>query len=165
MSSLTTVIRQWRHIRGYGVHSPYAFMLTTEILSLPRGYSYYHDGQVLKLQCSRTVQRLISALLRYAWRFGFSKFDNAGHDEVWQQFPSLAGEITADGARICVVADSAALSAARLDGVVLASYGKVKAQADWIRKNCVAGVLFYSERALLYFSNPAVRFVAYEYRF
>lgn len=35
--------RRWRHRRGYGVHSPYAYTLIREALFPPRGYAYYAD--------------------------------------------------------------------------------------------------------------------------
>lgn len=33
--------RRWRHTRGYGVHSPFAFQLVSDILRLQNRYSYY----------------------------------------------------------------------------------------------------------------------------
>lgn len=35
--------RRWRHRRGYGVHSPYAYTLIREALFPARGYAYYAD--------------------------------------------------------------------------------------------------------------------------
>lgn len=33
--------RRWRHTRGYGVHSPFAYMLTKEVVRPKRGYAFY----------------------------------------------------------------------------------------------------------------------------
>lgn len=33
--------KRWRHSRGYGVHSPYAYRIVKEVLQSPRGYAYY----------------------------------------------------------------------------------------------------------------------------
>ena len=35
--------RRWRHTRGFGVHSPFAFRLVTEAIHPPRGYAYYAE--------------------------------------------------------------------------------------------------------------------------
>lgn len=55
--------RRWRHRRGYGVHSPLAYRLVTEVITdLPRQYKYYdqssHRGKEYRL------------LYRLAARFG-----------------------------------------------------------------------------------------------
>ncbi len=38
---LAAAYKRWRHGRGYGVHSPYAFRMVCDVLRLPRGYAYH----------------------------------------------------------------------------------------------------------------------------
>lgn len=45
MSSLTRLYRRWRHTRGFGVHSPFAFRLVTEVIRPPLGYIYYAEEE------------------------------------------------------------------------------------------------------------------------
>ncbi|MDE6272422.1 MAG: hypothetical protein K2M31_05385 [Muribaculaceae bacterium] len=35
--------RRWRHTRGFGIHSPFAYRLVTEAIRPARGYAYYHE--------------------------------------------------------------------------------------------------------------------------
>lgn len=36
--------RRWRHTRGFGVHSPFAYAIVTEALYPRRGYAYYLEN-------------------------------------------------------------------------------------------------------------------------
>lgn len=38
---LARAYKRWRHGRGFGVHSPYAFRMVTDVLRLPSSYFYY----------------------------------------------------------------------------------------------------------------------------
>lgn len=38
--------RRWRHTRGFGIHSPYAFALLTDALRPGRRYAYYGDADI-----------------------------------------------------------------------------------------------------------------------
>lgn len=39
--NLAARFRNWRHKRGFGIHSPFAFRFITEVLCLPSPYGYY----------------------------------------------------------------------------------------------------------------------------
>ncbi len=41
--------KRWRHGRGFGVHSPFAYHFVTEVLRLPRIYGYYAYRDVASL--------------------------------------------------------------------------------------------------------------------
>ena len=43
MAGLIDTYRAWRHSRGFGVHSPFAYRLIRDALRPPRGYAYYAD--------------------------------------------------------------------------------------------------------------------------
>ncbi len=38
----------WRHGRGFGVHSPYAFRMVSDVLHLPVSYSYYQYRDIAR---------------------------------------------------------------------------------------------------------------------
>ncbi len=40
-SFLTLPYLRWRHGKGYGIHSPFAYRFITEVLRLPKLYGYY----------------------------------------------------------------------------------------------------------------------------
>ena len=134
MQGLLTLYRNWRHTKGYGVHSPYAYMLVTEILSLPRGYAYYDEDS---LPVS-VMPRLAVALQRFQWRFG--------------KVPA-------------VVDAQEALSAINEGKVPVAVIAPADNLVEAIKTHAESGVLFYNSRALVYFPNEKMRFVAYGYRF
>lgn len=134
MQGLLTLYRNWRHTKGYGVHSPYAYMLVTEILSLPRGYAYY-DEDSLPVSA---MPRLAVALQRYQWRFG----------------------------KVPAVLDAQeALSAINEGKVPVAVVAPLHSLVEEIKAHAESGVLFHNRKALVYFPNDKVRFVAYGYRF
>lgn len=126
--------RNWRHTRGYGVHSPYAYMLATEVLRLPRGYSYYDETGANGLK----KRSLGMAMLRYKWRFGVS--------------PTL---VPAQKALAVIATAHHPVAVVKPPKELIAS----------VQKTAVHGVLFYNRKALAYFPNEKVSFVAYGYRF
>ncbi|MDO4319895.1 MAG: hypothetical protein Q4C34_04900 [Bacteroidales bacterium] len=40
--------KRWRHGRGFGVHSPYAYRMVSEVLRPQRGYGYYAYGAIVR---------------------------------------------------------------------------------------------------------------------
>ena len=44
LSRLADAYRRWRHTRGFGVHSPFAYAIVTEALYPRRGYAYYLEN-------------------------------------------------------------------------------------------------------------------------
>ncbi|MDE7402964.1 MAG: hypothetical protein K2M87_06100 [Muribaculaceae bacterium] len=61
--------KRWRHTRGYGVHSPYAYQLVKDVIRPPRVYAYYGYEQTDNLaRCGREIRearmllRLVNSL-------------------------------------------------------------------------------------------------------
>ncbi len=60
LSGLSQLFNRWRHGRGFGIHSPFAYRLITEVLHQEMGYYAY-----LRMpgdECYRTVFRIVLAL-------------------------------------------------------------------------------------------------------
>lgn len=58
--SLRQLFIRWRHSRGYGIHSPYAYRLVKEAICPDRGYLYYEE----------LTPRLAHPLTAMAYRLG-----------------------------------------------------------------------------------------------
>lgn len=162
---MITGYRAWRHTHGYGVHSPYAYMLVTEVLDLPGGYAYYDEP----LWGS---DRMARALLRYAHRFGYAGCEISASvaEDIRQRLADSIGAETPgkpcirilDANKDEFVADENLLP----EDCILAVRGNVRRLASELMQSNDSGVLFYDpSRGLIYFPNPKMRFVAYEYRF
>lgn len=44
MRRVAEAYKRWRHTRGYGVHSPFAFRIVGRVIRMPRGYKYYRES-------------------------------------------------------------------------------------------------------------------------
>lgn len=53
--------KRWRHSRGYGIHSPFAYRMVREVLCPPRGYAYYAESQLRHAEL-RLLFRILVAL-------------------------------------------------------------------------------------------------------
>lgn len=73
-------ISQWykrlRHSKGFGVHSPYAFMLVREIIDCRCRYYGYDDIEAYIPQCKqgRTVRKDARLIIRMVGRISFGAF-------------------------------------------------------------------------------------------
>lgn len=67
MSVIARYIR-WRHARGFGVHSPFAFRIVQEVLTNPYGFYAFHDIDITleKERHPRPLQRKARMILRLA---------------------------------------------------------------------------------------------------
>lgn len=67
---LTDRINRWRHRRGYGVHSPAAFMLVKEVVCPQTGYRYYGEDRLDVTGMSGRDRLLCRLSLRLIGRLG-----------------------------------------------------------------------------------------------
>lgn len=56
--SLLSLYKRWRHTRGFGVHSPFAYRIVKEVVHPPRGYAYYAELRPGMDRIERIVYRL-----------------------------------------------------------------------------------------------------------
>lgn len=65
-TSLCDSYRRWRHSRGYGVHSPFAYRIVTEALYPRHGYAYYLENDARLSSADPADGRRARALYRLA---------------------------------------------------------------------------------------------------
>ena len=165
--SITRAIRAARHLRGYGVHSPFAYILATEILRLPRRYSYYAEAEITR-NLPPSFRKRGLALLRYAWRFRNTAFlfmdtKNYGECDI---FRTCLDKSTTEKPEVSETTDTTDfLRAVYASTHVATACGDIQQLTASIAAGTATGILFYSPDSLIYFPNRKVRFVAYEYRF
>lgn len=69
LSSISTGYKRWRHTRGYGVHSPYAYDMVCSVLRPGRKYAYYgyeDIDNIFDRDAPKCERRRARALLRLA---------------------------------------------------------------------------------------------------
>ena len=60
--------RRWRHSRGFGIHSPFAFRFVCEVLNPPRKYGFYAYDQLDALRHQLRVRTISKQRLRMLFR-------------------------------------------------------------------------------------------------
>ena len=73
----------WRHTRGFGVHSPFAFRLVTEAIRPSRGYAYYSELEP-GMSAIRRIQYRVDIFMRQA-----AGMPLTSDFEEWLENPSL----------------------------------------------------------------------------
>ncbi|MCM1291748.1 MAG: hypothetical protein NC201_04815 [Prevotella sp.] len=58
--------KRWRHTRGYGIHSPFAYCVVTHVISQPCAYYGYDDiaAELEHIRRARLTERLCRLILR-----------------------------------------------------------------------------------------------------
>lgn len=79
MSRLADSYRRWRHSRGFGIHSPFAYTLVTEALYPRRGYSYYMETDPRLDSAHPAVSRRARAIYRLCIRLRGMSDSTAPH--------------------------------------------------------------------------------------
>lgn len=60
MQAVLKRFRCWRHSRGFGIHSPFAYRFITEVLCLSGGYGYYAYSSAGRDRRMRLLVRLLA---------------------------------------------------------------------------------------------------------
>ena len=69
MGQIAESYKRWRHTRGYGVHSPYAYSVVKEVVRPGRRYAYYGYDDIdnaIDSNAVRHARRMATTLLRLA---------------------------------------------------------------------------------------------------
>ncbi len=163
---------RWRHGKGFGVHSPFAFDFLRSELRAPRGYAYYdYDSLPESDIYSRDTMRLLyRVLLRLRpQRICITGCDRALADIVSRACP-YARQASVTEADMLIVANEkdaiAAQSQAHL--LILPPYGRTKMRL-WHSKlrSAQRGMSFgcRHSRALIFVANPKLPRQDFDIRF
>ena len=163
---------RWRHGKGFGVHSPFAFDFLRSELRAPRGYAYYDYDSLPESDIYNrdTLRLLYRVLLRLRpQRVCIEGGDRVLADIVLRACPGalLASAPEAD---LLIVANEKNAIAARAQAhlIILPPYGRTKMRL-WRSKlrSAQRGMSFgcrYS-RALIFVANPKLPRQDFDIRF
>lgn len=171
--------KRWRHSRGYGVHSPYAFRLVTDVFRSKRGYAYYgyHElenklHEYVPPQLRKQLRRLfrLAAVCDIGSAFlpdteNLKHFTNAlrcANSKI-----GLTSElILAENARfIATVGSLIPLESLQRylerPGRIIAIKDVPKHWKESLFESLDEGLMFYGKRNLIIFNRPGMQKVAY----
>ena len=173
---IATLYKRWRHSRGYGVHSPFAFRIVRNVIQSPKGYGYY-GYEVINRMAAGRLRRQLRMLLRLAAYCDVgSAYASKGKDnEPTRQALRLANR------EIKIIPEVGFINDARLIitraeelGLeelcsLLERPGRIVLLRDvprgWSSRlfDCMEeGVMFYDRHTVLAISRPGVQKVSYE---
>lgn len=176
---MSDIYKRWRHTRGFGVHSPYAFGLITEVVRQTRGYAYYGYESLTRDfggSVPRAIIRKARLLLRLAARCDVGA---AFLPDTPEARPFAAALRLADSrmtlTAVPELADNARLICVSADGLplerlieLLERPGRIIALRDapegWREKlfeTLDEGLMFYGRKNLIIFNRPGMRKVCY----
>ena len=163
---------RWRHGKGFGVHSPFAFDFLRSELRAPRGYAYYdYDSLPESDIYSRDTMRLLyRVLLRLRpQRICIIGCDRALADIVSRACP-YARQASVTEADMLIVANEKDAIAAQAQALllILPPYGRTKMRL-WHSKlrSAQRGMSFgcRHSRALIFVANPKLPRQDFDIRF
>lgn len=183
MRSLSERYKRWRHTRGYGVHSPFAYMLVNEVVHPPKAYGYYNYDAILPdipHNYYGKIYRHACTLLRLSARLDV---DSAYIPQYALAVPFIAALKGANsGMRITAVladADNCTLIGTASDYVPLATLKKLlqkegrivamrNVPSDWdiqLFEALPSGIMLHSPHELIVINRPYTQKVAYSVNF
>lgn len=128
--SLAARYKRWRHGRGFGVHSPYAYRMVTDVLRLPRTYAYYDYAEIARARVRLEAPiSLAEALLIYrlAVEFAPSEVTVTAHGPAARLIHAIVSLVPrGTGAPMLIALDEPAAPPAEGTDAYLA-YGGMKA--------------------------------------
>lgn len=174
--------KRWRHTRGYGVHSPFAYMIVREVVRPGRDYGYYAYseidnaiGQISFPHSRREARILLRLAARMGMRSAFLPNDNrtspfraalTGANSEMKITSALSS--APECSLICSTATYIPLET--LLGF-LTSPGRILAIRDipdgWREKlfdSLGEGLMLHGQRNIIIFSRPGMQKLAYTIR-
>lgn len=167
--------KRWRHSRGYGVHSPYAYKIVTEVLQSPRGYAYY-GYEILGEGNSFCNHKFLRRLLRLA------AYCDVGSAYIAKDKKNqcIVNALQAANSDMKIIRESGFIRDARLiilrggetemelleeqvdrPGKILYIIDAPQGLADTLFDSIEEGVMFYSRRNILLISRAGMQKVKY----
>lgn len=174
--------KRWRHSRGYGVHSPFAYRIVKEVINPERGYGWYgykplsdkYRGKVSDGTIRRSLMllRLASFLdigSAYIADFSDRKIIEYALKQVNSKIGLTSDAQLADNARL-IITDGKSLGLEKLSKL-LERPGRAVYIRDipskWTEKlfeNLDEGLMLHSRRNALLISRPGMMKVSYTLR-
>jgi hypothetical protein len=174
---------RYRHRKGFGIHSPFAFQAVGEVINLPAVYGYYHDD-ALSRRCRassvpKSFRRMAVVAMRWVARHA-TEYACVTNSVT----PLFKESITLADSRVKYLAappknmaglfvtaadDTSEAELTRLmnapDAPVVVAVGYRDAAALCRGLNRPDGICFYSVNDILFIPYAKTRFVAYDILF
>lgn len=179
LGSIAEAYKRWRHTRGYGVHSPFAYTVVREVIRPGRHYAYYGYSDIdnaVESHAAPHTRRMAKTLLRLA---AFARVRRVYIPRTPDSTVYLTALKAADS-RISIVsamqeAGECTLVCSHADFIpldtlirLMRSSGRVLAVRDlpegWADRLFAAldeGVMFHGRKNILIFSRTGMQKVAY----
>ena len=183
IGSIVEYYKRWRHSRGYGVHSPFAYDLVKRVIRPPRGYAYYGYEDIdvaayrsgIPLSCIREAEMLLRLATYFDVKQAFMPPESmAPYRTALLAANSRMDIITASGrADLCPLVCSTGdyLSLETLTAL-LNTPGRIIAirriPQGWSQRLFEAlehGVMLYDRQRAIIVSRPEMQKVAYTIKF
>jgi hypothetical protein len=145
-SAFAKYLSRWRHGHGFGVHSPWAYRVITEVIGEHAKYYAYPEINELfgtRRKTARTVYRLLLHLKP-------SRVDVVG-DARWCHLASLTGTMHSDGSPVLIVDNPAQYtSCGDAETVIFTCLGTTDGRNLWrqIMANLSTGMAIDSHRKI-----------------
>ncbi len=183
INSIVEYYKRWRHSRGYGVHSPFAYDLVKSVIRIPQGYAYYgyEDIDVTAYRSGIPVSYIREAemLLRLAAYFDVKRAFMPPESEVPYRSALLAAnsrmEITTAIGRadrcslICTTDDylplEKLLALLNTPGRIFAIRNTPEGWSQRLFDALEHGVMLYDRHRAIIVSRPEMQKVAYSIKF
>lgn len=174
--------RRWRHSRGYGVHSPYAYRLVKLALHPQRGYGYYGYDSIEQTLPSgesygQTKRKDARLLLRLAVTSGVDRV-------IVETLPPIWLEAAVEAAGIPVVMSDESETPSDGDILLTRGNGNVTLADKWLAAHAMVvsfdpgermrsllktprenGLRFIGKRVIVASGREDMAFVSYDMRF
>ena len=167
---------RWRHGRGFGVHSPFAFDFLRAELRPPRGYVYYHYDRLPQTPAyGRRTIRLIFRIMQRLRPASAAVSDSALRQTAQMACPGC--RFTGKTPELAIISDDSAAAAVSADIasgatvphlIILRPYSKEKLHLWQSARKAASGGMGFGgkhSRALVFVSNPKLPRQDFDIRF
>lgn len=182
LAQVAASYKRWRHTRGYGVHSPFAYSVVERVVRRPRNYAFYAYEEIDNSRgadatsCARrnamTLLRLAafldtrSAFMPNDGRSGL--FKTALHRANSQMRITSALSSASDCSLVCTSGDYIGLeriiSLLSTPGRVVAMHDMPVGWGDTIFESLGQGLALRGKRNAIFFNRPGMQKISYTIR-
>lgn len=173
---------RWRHSKGYGVHSPFAYKIVTEVIS-PGKYGYYGYHEIDRIAAKRKSGYLSGRDLKLLLRLSIALHSKeiVGTSDESQELRKVAkcagasfrevkeGKIFSATPGLLVITPAITspkiVSNAINHGYALIAFDPSEKVKDEILKPLIHGVLFHGTRIFVLIPREEMEYVDYTIKF